>query len=46
MRLGALGGGGFIAGILLFTGDGVNYDEAPTLRYILVQMKLVTIRLK
>lgn len=41
-----LGAAGVITGILLFTGDGVKYDEAPTLCYILVQMMLVAIRFK
>lgn len=40
-RLGAVG---VITGLLLFTGDGVKHDEAPTLCYILVQMKLVAIK--
>lgn len=43
MRLGAVG---VFTGILLFTGDGVKCDEAPTVYYILVQMELVGIRFK
>lgn len=37
-------GGGVFTALLLFTGDGVKYEEDPC--YFLVQMKLRAVRFK